>query len=112
VLSALNGKKIPVIGVGKINDIFCGENIDISYGVKGNTLCLDKTLELLKDGKDGFYFVNLVDFDMLYGHRNDPVGYAQALEDFDAHVPSILENLREDDLLIITADHGNDPTTA
>ncbi|MEG1478394.1 MAG: phosphopentomutase, partial [Clostridiales bacterium] len=49
---------------------------------------------------------------MLYGHRNDPVGYAQALEDFDAHVPSILENLREDDLLIITADHGNDPTTA
>ncbi|MEG2148485.1 MAG: phosphopentomutase [Clostridiales bacterium] len=112
VLSALQDKKIPVIGVGKINDIFCGENIDISYGVKGNTLCLDKTLELLKDGKDGFYFVNLVDFDMLYGHRNDPVGYAQALEDFDAHVPSILENLREDDLLIITADHGNDPTTA
>lgn len=111
VIDALNGNSLPVIGVGKISDIFAGCGIDISYPLKGNDLCLEKTLELVKEGGTGFYFINLVDFDMLYGHRNDPKGYGEALGDFDAKLAEILANITDDDLLIITADHGNDPTT-
>ena len=111
VIAALNEKSIPVVGVGKINDIFGGCGINPSYGVKGNQLCLAETIKLLRQGGAGFYFVNLVDFDMLYGHRNDPQGYAAALQDFDASLTEILPLIGQDDLLIITADHGNDPTT-
>jgi phosphopentomutase len=71
---------------------------------------VDKLLGTLKEPFDGLAFVNLVDFDAKYGHRRDPKGYAKALEDFDARIPEILDTLQEDDLLIITADHGNDPT--
>lgn len=111
VLEALKAKDIPVIGVGKINDIFGGFGIDISHGVKGNKLCLEKTAELMANGGSGFYFINLVDFDMLYGHRNDAPGYAQALADFDKELGNLLKLVDSEDLLIITADHGNDPTT-
>lgn len=111
VLEALNSQDIPVIGVGKINDIFGGVGIDISHGVKGNKLCLAKTAELMTTGGQGFYFINLVDFDMLYGHRNDAPGYGQALADFDKALGELLKLVGSEDLLIITADHGNDPTT-
>lgn len=110
-LSLLRENGIPVVGVGKISDIFSGQDIDISYGVKGNTLCMEKTLSLMEEDNHGFFFINLVDFDMLYGHRNDAHGYASAIEDFDVMLPLILQRLQKDDLLIITADHGNDPTT-
>ncbi|MDO4542577.1 MAG: phosphopentomutase, partial [Bacillota bacterium] len=83
----------------------------ISYGVKGNQACLDKTAEVMDNGDEGFYFINLVDFDMLYGHRNDPQGYAEALEYFDSRLEELLKFMSKDDLLILTADHGNDPTT-
>jgi phosphopentomutase len=79
----------------------------------GNNMAgIEAVLEFLATDARGLIFANLVDFDSLYGHRNDPQGYAAALEAFDARLPEIITNLREDDLLIITADHGNDPTTA
>lgn len=111
-LTALTSLGIPVTGVGKISDIFGGCGITESYPVKGNSLCINETLRLLKEGDRGLFFVNLVDFDMLYGHRNDPTGYARALEEFDGSLGKMLSLLKDDDLLIITADHGNDPTTA
>ena len=73
---------------------------------------VDKTLEYMDSIDNGLIFTNLVDFDMLYGHRNDPKGYKKALEDFDKRLPEIMSKLKEDDMLIITADHGCDPTTA
>ncbi|MBR5329676.1 MAG: phosphopentomutase [Firmicutes bacterium] len=110
-LTALEEAGIKTFGVGKIGDIFAMEGIGTSLPVKGNPLCLEETLRLLDTEEEGFFFVNLVDFDMLYGHRNDAAGYAKALADFDAALGQILPKLKEDDLLIITADHGNDPTT-
>lgn len=111
-LTALMDKKIRTCGVGKIGDVFAMEGISETYPVKGNELCLKEFMTLLKEENDGFFFVNLVDFDMLYGHRNDPKGYAEALEHFDRSLSRILPHVEKDDLLIITADHGNDPTTA
>ncbi|MBQ2763965.1 MAG: phosphopentomutase [Firmicutes bacterium] len=110
-LEALQNAGITTYGVGKIGDIFAMEGLTESFPVKGNPLCLQETLRLMDSEKEGFFFINLVDFDMLYGHRNDAEGYAKALEAFDAALSDILPRLREDDLLIITADHGNDPTT-
>lgn len=110
-LVALEEAEIKTFGVGKIGDIFAMEGIGTTLPVKGNPLCLKETLRLMDSEEEGFFFVNLVDFDMLYGHRNDAAGYAKALEDFDLSLNEILPLLREDDLLIITADHGNDPTT-
>ena len=99
-----------VIGVGKIKDIFAGRGVTSYVYTKGNADGIDKTLGYLDQDFDGLCFINLVDFDMLYGHRNDIEGYAKALTEFDKALPSIIGKMREDDLLMITADHGNDPT--
>lgn len=101
-----------VMAVGKIEDIFNKKGITEAIHIKNNMDGVDKTLEFMKTDKKGIIFTNLVDFDMLYGHRNDVKGYASAIEKFDTRVPEILELLGEDDILIITADHGCDPTTA
>lgn len=104
-----NGKD--VIAVGKINDIFAGKGISEFTRTTSNDDGMEKTIDISKKDFDGLCFVNLVDFDMLYGHRNDVEGYAKALTKFDSQVVDLINNLREDDLLIITADHGCDPTT-
>lgn len=105
-----NGKD--VIAVGKIEDIFNRRGITEVNHTKNNPDGIAATIEYLHNREfDGLLFVNLVDFDMLYGHRNNPRGYGEALEYFDAHLPEIMSGLKEDDLLIITADHGCDPTT-
>lgn len=104
-----NGKK--VYAIGKIEDLFGGRGITKAVHTQGNTDGIEKNIEALKDNGYDFIFTNLVDFDMLYGHRNDVEGYAKALEEFDSKLPEIIENLRADDILIITADHGCDPVT-
>ncbi|MFH1282569.1 MAG: phosphopentomutase [bacterium] len=103
---------IDVFGVGKIGDIFAGRGITKSFLTKNNEQGVNKTIELIKS-KDSrqFIFTNLIDFDMLYGHRNDLEGYANSLEEFDLHLSKILNILGKDDVLIITADHGCDPVT-
>jgi phosphopentomutase len=104
------GKK--VYGVGKIPDIFAGCDIDEAFPTKSNVEGIQRTEELLRDIDDGFVFVNLVETDMLWGHRNDPVNFHRCLQDFDRRLPDLLEALRDGDLLILTSDHGCDPTTA
>jgi phosphopentomutase len=111
LLDLMKAAGLDVIGVGKINDIFAGKGITENYPVKGNALCMDKTLELAKKVFKGLCFVNLVDFDMLYGHRNDREGYASALTAYDKWMNDFLPLMKEDDCLIITADHGCDPLT-
>ena len=110
LLSALQISGGGVIGVGKINDIFDGKGIDVSYKTADNEEGIKKTGEIIRSGEGRLIFTNLVDFDMLYGHRRDPEGYAQCLETFDKELPFWMEDLKDDDMLIITADHGNDPT--
>ena len=101
-----------VYAVGKINDIFNGCGITEAVHTTGNMDGVDKTIEAMRKTKDGLIFTNLVDFDSLYGHRRDPEGYAKAIMDFDAHLPEILAEMKADDILFITADHGNDPVHA
>ena len=109
LLDAVVAAKKDMIAVGKIHDIFAGRGMtDFTY-TAGNTDGLAKTMELAGRDFEGLCFVNLVDFDMLYGHRRDPDGYARALHEFDAWLPEFLKKLREDDLVMITADHGCDP---
>lgn len=98
-----------VISVGKIKDIFAGRGITEAVYTKGNEEGIAQTLSYLEKDFEGLCFVNLVDYDMLYGHRNDVDGYARALTYFDQKLPEILDRLREDDILMITADHGCDP---
>lgn len=100
-----------VVSIGKIKDIYAGSGISRSYSTKNNADGMDKIIEVLKQELNGLIFANLVDFDMLYGHRNDPAGYANAIEEFDSRLPEIMANLTDEDMLIITADHGCDPTT-
>lgn len=100
-----------VMAVGKIEDIYNKKGVTDAVHIKNNMDGVDRTIEYMKTDKDGLIFTNLVDFDMLYGHRNDVNGYANALKEFDNRVPEIINNLRDDDVLIITADHGCDPTT-
>lgn len=102
---------IPVYAVGKINDIYLGHGITDYVKTKNNMDGVDKTIEYMKKVDNGLIFTNLVDFDMRYGHRNNPEGYAEALENFDERLPEIMNNLSFVDILIITADHGCDPTT-
>ncbi|WP_128894506.1 phosphopentomutase [Longirhabdus pacifica] len=97
------------IAVGKINDIFSGEGITQTTSTKSNLDGILKTIEVLKQPFTGLAFTNLVDFDALFGHRRDPEGYGKALEEFDQYLPEIQAQIGEEDLLIITADHGNDP---
>src|SRR5579864_4155852 len=100
-----------VYGVGKISDIFAGCDIDESHPTKSNIEGIQQTEKLLQELEEGFVFVNLVETDMLWGHRNDPVNFHRCLQDFDRRLPDLLDALRAGDLLIVTSDHGCDPTT-
>jgi phosphopentomutase len=111
LLDQLDAKQVRVFSVGKIFDVFLGHGIQDSEKTKDNADGMAKTLEALGELDGGLIFTNLVDFDQLYGHRNDVEGYATALEQFDAWLPSLYGKLTGDDLLILTADHGCDPTT-
>lgn len=102
------GKK--VIGVGKIHDIFDGTGIDESIHTTSNEDGMNQTIAIAKRDFTGLCFVNLVDFDSLYGHRRNPLGYGDAIEAFDTQLCDLINCLNKDDLLLITADHGNDPT--
>lgn len=110
VLNALKEGGMDVIGVGKINDIFCGEGITQTHHSDSSVHGMEQTIAICKEEFHGLCFVNLVDFDALWGHRRNVEGYAQEIEKFDRNLGVLLEELREDDLLILTADHGNDPT--
>lgn len=100
-----------VISIGKIQDLFVGRGITKKIHTEGNEDGIEKTIEEIKENTKGLIYTNLVDFDMLYGHRNNIEGYARALEYFDSKLPEIMKIMKETDMLIITADHGNDPTT-
>ena len=111
MLDRIKNAGLDVIGVGKTSDIFAGVGITQNRGTnKDNIDGILKTIEELKKDTKGIIFTNLVDFDMKYGHRRDPKGYKLALEEFDNYLPEIMENLKENELLILTADHGCDPT--
>ncbi len=111
-LDYVKENNLNVMAVGKIEDIYNKKGITEAVHIKNNMDGVDRTLEYMKEDKPGFIFTNLVDFDMLYGHRNDPEGYAKALIEFDNRMPEIVSLMKEDDVLIISADHGCDPTTA
>lgn len=106
---AENGKS--TLGIGKIEDLFAGRNVTRAIHTHGNEEGIDLTIDAIKNSNEDFIFTNLVDYDMLYGHRNDIEGYARALEYFDQKLPEIYAALRDDDVLVLTADHGNDPST-
>lgn len=109
VMSELKDANYDVLAIGKISDIFDGEGVTESLRTVSNMDGMDKLLETMDMDFTGLSFLNLVDFDALFGHRRDPQGYGEALEEYDARLPEVFDKLREDDLLIITADHGNDP---
>lgn len=109
-LDALKEAGLDVISVGKINDIFDGEGITKALKSKSSVHGMEQTIEVAQEEFHGLCFVNLVDFDALWGHRRDPIGYAKEIEMFDEKLGILLDTLKDDDLLIITADHGNDPT--
>jgi phosphopentomutase len=111
VLDKLKNNGFDVIGIGKIDNIFASCGITKNINTKNNKDGIEKIIHALKENWTGLLFVNLIDFDMLYGHRNDAQGYYNALLEFDSSLPDIMNNLENDDLLIITADHGCDPTT-
>ncbi len=111
VLDGLAAAGIPVVGIGKIEDIYAGRGITEGIHSEGNVDGLQKTLQSMERTPRGLIFNNLVDFDMLYGHRNDPQGYYRCLREFDAFVPELEDKLAPGDVVLITADHGNDPTT-
>ena len=110
ILDVLKARGLQVLGVGKIEDIFAHRGLTGSNHAAGNEACIDATLDYMRQPFEGLCFVNLVDTDMVWGHRRDPEGYKNALEAFDARLSEIMATLGEDDLLIITADHGCDPT--
>lgn len=110
VMNALKDGGLDVISVGKINDIFAGEGVTAAHKSKSSVHGMEQAIEIADEAFTGLCFVNLVDFDALWGHRRDPVGYARELEAFDKNLGVLLEKLKGDDLLILTADHGNDPT--
>lgn len=112
MLDILRANQKDVIAVGKINDIFAGKGIGSMVRTVDNQDGMEKTIAYLKEEFEGICFVNLVDFDMKYGHRNDIEGYAKALTEFDEKLPEIIAGLQEEDILMITADHGCDPSTA
>jgi phosphopentomutase len=110
VLDRLSQAGLPVVTVGKLDDVFNHRGMTRSIHVENNRDAQRATLDLLAEGGNGLVFVNLIDFDMLYGHRRDAAGYARCLEDADAFLGRLADGLGEDDLLLVTADHGNDPT--
>jgi phosphopentomutase len=111
ILDILNRKGLPVVGLGKIEDLFAGKGLTDSVHTKNNSDGVDKLIEAIGKFKEGLIFINLVDFDMLWGHRNDPRAFADGLEEFDGRLPEVIQLLQREDVLIITADHGCDPTT-
>ncbi len=111
LLDRLAGSDVPVIAIGKINDLFAGRGIREAFSTSSDQHGMDRIEEQMAWHDRGLILANLVDFDTLYGHRNDVAGYATNLERFDARLAQLLPRLRADDLLVITADHGNDPTT-
>lgn len=110
LLDVLYDATLDTVCIGKISSIYCDRGVTQEIKAKNNSSLLDRTIEALKEDSRGIIFTNLVDFDMLYGHRNDVVGYANALEEFDERLEEIRNAMKEDDLLIISADHGCDPT--
>ena len=110
VLDTIKKSNLDVIGVGKIEDIFNKQGITEAIHTKDNMDGVDQTINYMKKENKGLIFTNLVDFDSKYGHRRDVEGYKKALEEFDARIPEIIANMKDDDILIINADHGNDPT--
>ena len=110
-MNILKDNKYDVIGIGKIHDIFSGEGIVKTFHSDSSVQGMEQTIdELINDNFTGFCFVNLVDFDAKWGHRRNPIGYAEEIEKFDKNLGVFLDKMNEDDLLMITADHGNDPT--
>src|SRR6266576_1403459 len=110
-LTLVRDSGMKVHGVGKIGDIFAGQDIDESHPTKSNVDGITQTEKLLRELDDGLIFTNLVETDMLWGHRNDPENFHRCLQDFDRRLPDLLDALRPQDLLIVTSDHGCDPTT-
>ncbi|MEK4357988.1 phosphopentomutase [Paenibacillus sp. FSL M7-1455] len=110
VMNELKDGGFDVIALGKISDIYDGEGVTEAIRTSSNMDGMDKFIATMDQNFTGLSFLNLVDFDALYGHRRDPQGYGQALEDYDARLPEVFAKMTDDDLLIITADHGNDPT--
>lgn len=109
-MNVLAENGLDVISVGKINDIFDGEGVTEAHSSKSSVHGMEQTIEIAKKDFHGMCFTNLVDFDALWGHRRDPKGYAEEIEKFDKNLGNLMEEMKMDDLLIITADHGNDPT--
>jgi phosphopentomutase len=109
VMNELKDSSFDVIAIGKISDIYNGEGVTKSIRTVSNQDGMDKLIDTFGVGFTGLSFLNLVDFDALYGHRRDPIGYGKALEEFDARLPEVFAKMQDDDLLMITADHGNDP---
>ncbi|WP_411350328.1 phosphopentomutase [Paenibacillus sp. WLX2291] len=109
-MNALQDAGLDVIAIGKIADIYDGEGVTESIRTKSNMDGMDQLVKVAGKPFHGLSFLNLVDFDALFGHRRDPKGYADALEEYDARLPEVFDNMDENDLLLITADHGNDPT--
>jgi len=110
LLDELFQAKLDTVCIGKISSIYCDRGVTKEVKAKNNMSLMDRTIDALKEDSQGIIFTNLVDFDMLFGHRNDVVGYAKALEDFDNRLTEVFEAMQPDDLLIISADHGCDPT--
>lgn len=111
MLDVIKENNKEVIAVGKIEDLFAGRGITKAIHTSGNADGIEQTINCIKENTEGLIFTNLVDTDMLYGHRNNIQGYAEALEYFDSKLPEIISNLKDTDMLIITGDHGNDPST-
>jgi phosphopentomutase len=110
VFDILHEHHIPTIAIGKIDDLFAGRSLSDKFHTRSNEEGIEEIIRCAKEIPTGFVMANLVDFDMLYGHRQDPAGMKAALEYFDAQLPRMLEALGDNDILMITADHGNDPT--
>jgi len=111
LLDYLARRGIPVVSIGKVNDLFAGRGIARAIHTASDAEGMDRLDDVIREVHEGFIFVNLVDFDTVYGHRNDVSGYAANLEQFDERLSRLLPNVRESDLLVVTADHGNDPST-
>ncbi len=109
LLDVLYENGIPTTGIGKIDDLFCGRGLSEAIHTHSNSEGISVTLEKSRSTTHGFIMTNLIDFDMLYGHRQDPIGFANALKEFDNALPELLATFKQDDALFITADHGNDP---